>query len=261
MCQGVRMPVITLTGATGRIGTALRARIPRDGETWRLVDLRPVTDLRPHEEAVTADLSDLEAVTGVVEGSDTVVHLAAVSTEKSFDDICRHNLVATYNVFEAARVTGVRRVVFASTMHVTGYYPWDVTLTPDSPVRPDTLYGVSKAYGEALGRLYADKHGLEVVAIRIGNFVDRPGRPSDLPIWLSHDDAARLFRASLDAEAVQHVALYGVSANTRRVWSDDGWDAIGYRPVDDSERYAGDVPGELTAWQGMEFTERDFGLT
>lgn len=253
------MSVITLTGAAGTVGSAVRSGVPRDGETWRLVDIRPVSDTAPHEEVVTTDLTDLGAAIDAFAGSDAVVHLAAVPTERSFDQICRHNLVAGYHVFEAARRCGVRRVVFASTMHVTGFYPWQQKIGPDAPVRPDTLYGVSKAYGEALGRLYADKHGLEVVVARLGNFADRPGREADVPIWLSPADGVRLFRACLDATGVSYVTLYGVSANTGRFWTEDGWDTVGYRPVDDGNQYAAALSGGLPRWQGLEFTEPGFG--
>jgi uronate dehydrogenase len=124
-----------------------------------------------------------------MDGVDATVHLAGIPQEDSFDRILETNVVGTYNVFEAARNQGCPRVVFASSLHVTGFYDAGERISPELPVRPDSFYGVGKACGENLGRLYADKHGLQVVCVRIGAFAERPTTPRHLSTWLSPRDA------------------------------------------------------------------------
>src|ERR671918_2932844 len=138
-------------------------------------------------------------------GVDVVVHLAAIPGEDSFSRLVEANVFGTYNVFEAARQAGVRRVVFASTNHVTGFYPRGEGVGPSDPVRPDSLYAVTKVFGEALGRLYADKWGLEVVCIRIGSFGKRPTTVQALGMWLSERDGAQLFTKAVTAPTIGFV--------------------------------------------------------
>jgi uronate dehydrogenase len=200
-----------------------------------------------------------------MEDVDAVIHLAAVASEAPFDEILSGNITTTYSLFEGARRAGVRRVVFASTNHVIGFYPRGETVGPDDPVRPDTFYGVSKAFGEALGRLYADKYGLEVVCLRIGSFAERPTTTRQLSIWLSPRDCVQLVRCSLDAPAVGFTLVYGVSANTRSWWEDDAAASLGYRPQDDAEQFAAQIeepsPGAPSRLgerlQGGSFVEED----
>jgi uronate dehydrogenase len=200
-----------------------------------------------------------------MEGVDAVVHLAAIPHEAAFDDILTGNITTTYSVFGAARRTGVRRVVFASTNHVIGFYPRGHTVDQDDPVRPDTFYGASKAFGEALGRLYADKYGLEVVCLRIGSFAERPTTWRQLSIWLSPRDCVQLVRCCLDADAVGFQIVYGVSANTRSWWKDDAAARLGYQPQDNAEEFALKIeepPPEAASrladrLQGGSFVEQD----
>jgi uronate dehydrogenase len=147
----------------------------------------------------------------------------------------------TYNIFEAARRAGVRRVVLASSSRVTGLYPQTVRVGPESPVRPDGHYAVSKVFGEALGRLYADRHGLEVVCLRIGTFLEQPTDVRHLSTWLSPRDCIQLIRRCLEAKELDFMVVYGVSANTRRWCSVDGWGRLGYTPRDDAEEFASNV--------------------
>jgi uronate dehydrogenase len=184
-----------------------------------------------------------------------VIHLAAIPTEAPFEDVLDVNIRGTHHVFEAARRAGVPRVVFASSAHVTGFYPWEAVVGPEDSVRPDTFYGASKVAGEALGRLYADKFGLEVIAIRIVGFAPEPRDPGYLWGWLSPGDCVQLFRRAIEAEGVSYLCLYGVSANTRARWRTDGRDVLGYRPEDDAEKFANRFePSERPyPLQGMRF--------
>lgn len=247
---------VLLTGAAGAIGSCLR-----DG-LRPLVDELVLTDVRAlvpaiGERFVEADLADRDAMLRAAHGVDAVVHLGGIPNEASFDELVGPNLIGTFNVFEAARQAGAQRVVFASSNHATGFYPVEQTLTGGEPPRPDTLYGVTKAYGEALGRLYVDKFGLDVVCIRIGGFLERPLQVRDLSTWLSPADAVRLFAACLSAPNVGYRVIYGASANTRLRWDLAPARELGYGPQDDAERYAADVGGEPYERHGGSFTARD----
>lgn len=255
---------VLITGAGGNIGRTLRAGLRGRYLLVRLLDVVPQEAAEAGEEVLTVDLNDREATEAAMEDLDAVIHLAAIAGEASFDEILSANITTMYSVLEAARRAGVRRVVFASTNHVTGFYPRTETIGPDDPIRPDTFYGVSKAFGEALGRLYADKHGLEVVCLRIGSFAERPTNLRQLSIWLSPRDCIELVRCCLDAPEVGFEIVYGVSANTRSWWKDDAAARLGYRPQDNAEDFAEEVgesteaPGRLAdRVQGGSFAEED----
>jgi uronate dehydrogenase len=246
---------VLITGAAGRIGTVLRRGLAHE---LRLTDVvRP--DDAEHE-LVLADLTDAEAVDRAVAGVDAVVHLGAVPDEAPFEEIAGPNLHGTFHVFDACRRLGVRRIVFASSNHATGMYPVGEPLTGLSLPRPDGLYGVSKVYGEALGRMYSERFGLEVVALRIGSFAERPRDRRSLHTWLSHGDCVRLVDAALTAPAVGFTIVYGVSANTRRWWPhDDAARRIGYEPRDDAEAYADGLEGPDYDLQGGPNPDPSFG--
>jgi uronate dehydrogenase len=254
-----------ITGAAGNIGRALRAGLRGHYPVLRLIDVAPQRAAEPREEVITVDLNDRSATEAAMKGVDVVIHLAAIAHEAGFDDILAGNITTTYSVFEAARRAGVRRVVFASSHHVIGFYPRGEIVGPDDPVRPDSFYGVSKAFGEALGRLYADKYGLEVVCLRIGSFAERPTTPRQLSIWLSPRDCVQLVRCCLDGPAVDFAVVYGVSANTRSWWKDDAAARLGYRPQDNAEEFAAQIeepspgaPSRLAdRLQGGSFVEAD----
>jgi uronate dehydrogenase len=251
-------PRVLMTGAAGAIGSCLRDGLRPRVDELVLTDRRAV-EPEAEERFILADLADRDAVLGAAAGADAVIHLGGISTERPFDQLVGPNLVGTFNVFEAARLAGVSRVVFASSNHATGFYPVDRTLTGDEPTRPDSLYGVSKVYGEALGSLYADKFDLEVVCVRIGSFARRPRQRRELATWLSHEDTVRLFAACLSAPDVGFRVVYGASANTRLFWDLTSARELGYEPQDDAERYAGEVGDEVHELQGGAFTARDMG--
>jgi uronate dehydrogenase len=259
------MECVLLTGAAGNIGRALRAGLRGRYALLRLADVAPQEPAGPGEEVVAFDLNDRAATQAAMQGIEGVVHLGAIPHEAPFDDVLEGNIATAYSVFEGARRAGVRRVVFASSAHVVGFYPRGQTLRPDVPVRPDTFYGVSKAFGEALGRLYADKYGLEVVCLRIGAFSERPKSVRELSIWLSPRDCVQLVRCSLEAPEVDFKIVYGVSANTRSWWTDDAAASLGYQPQDNAEEFAAQVeeppPGAplrlRDRLQGGSFVESD----
>jgi uronate dehydrogenase len=256
---------LLITGAGGKIGRAIRAGLREQYATVRLLDRAAQDPAAAGEEVVTVDLNDRAATEAAVQGMDAVVHLAAISSEAPFDEILEGNVTTTYSVLRAARKTGVRRVVLASSNHVTGFYACDETIGPQQPVRPDSFYGVSKVFDEAIGRLYAEKFGLEVVCLRIGTFASRPRNRRHLSTWLSPRDCVELIRRSLEAPDVAFAVVYGVSANTRRFWTDDASEVLGYRPRDDAEDFAAEIeeaspdahPEFEDCLQGGSFTRQD----
>ena len=232
---------LLITGAAGDIGTALRPAL-RSKYQLRLGDLMPIVPLRQGEEAVVADIRDLSTMEEAASAMDAIVHLAGHREGTTPWEPCFEvNMGGTYHVLEAARRQGVRRVVFASSNHVTGFYEQEGVFTrPDMPSRPDSLYGVSKAFGEDLARFYADEFGLSVICLRIGTFRperDVVERDDDriLSTWLSPRDAVQLVTRSLDTSVLFGI-YYGISANTRAYWDLQNARAdLGYHPVDDAE--------------------------
>ncbi len=248
---------VLITGARGKVGSVMRPGL-RDGlDELRLSDLEAPDALVGPETFFAADLSDADAIARAVEGVDAVVHLGAVPDEAAFELIAGPNLHGVYHVFEACRRAGVPRVVFASSNHASGMYPVGVPLDGEQRPRPDGLYGASKVYGEALGSMYADKFGLEVVCLRIGSFQPRPRERRELSTWISHEDCVRLVRAALTADDVHFEIVYGASANTRRWWPLEN--AIGFVPLDDAEVFADELDGPGYAEQGGPNAAPDHG--
>lgn len=236
------MKTILLTGASGRIGRCVRLAL-RDDYRLTLFNRSPIDGLGPSETLLQGDTTDAAAVERAARGADCIVDLAAVSDVQSFRErLLPANILGTYNTFEAARVAGVPRIVYASTHHVVGYYPVDQPVDEQVPVRPDSMYAVTKCFAEAMGRLYADKAGLQVVCLRLGLFHDRPFEERHLSVWISPGDMARLVRAAIEAPGIRFEVVYGISRNTRRWWSLDRAGAVlGYFPQDDAETYAAEL--------------------
>jgi uronate dehydrogenase len=232
---------VLLTGAAGRIGTWLRGGLPERGWAVRSLDVVPIADVRPGEEQVVADVTDLAAMLDATDGASAVVHMGGIATESTWSAISHVNIEGTYCVLEAARRAGVQRVVLASSNHATGYTPRpaDGLLTEaDAPPRPDTYYGVAKATMEALGSLYVDRYGLDVVCLRIGSAFAEPTTTRQLSTWLSPADTVSLVDAALKAPPPGFSVVWGVSDNTRRWWDLTAARALGYEPADDAEVYA-----------------------
>ncbi|TDD59670.1 NAD-dependent epimerase/dehydratase family protein [Actinomadura rubrisoli] len=249
---------IVLTGAAGRVGTALRTPLRDEAERLVLADRAPLTVEAPNEVVHRTDLGLADAVR-VVEGADAVVHLAGVPDEAPLPDLVEGNILGTHRILEAARLTGVPRVVLAGSNRLTGFYPSTETVSPRLPPRPDGLYGVSKAAVEALAHLYADKFGLDVVCLRIGSLELHPNEPRHLATWLSHRDCAGFVRAALTVPSPGFLAAYAVSANARRFWELDG--RLGYEPRDDAASY--DIPDTFVGAgtpQGGAFASAAFTL-
>ncbi|MGE0559946.1 MAG: NAD-dependent epimerase/dehydratase family protein [Burkholderiales bacterium] len=247
------MTRILITGAAGAIGGTLRTGLRGRYPLLRLSDMRVMAPAGPGEELVPADLRNYDAVKGAMTGIDCVVHLGGIPREAPWPAILEANIIGSYNVFEAARECGVRRVVFASSNHAVGFHRVAQTIGIDAGPRPDSRYGVSKVYGEALGRLYADKYGLSVACLRIGSFRDRPEDARQLSTWISPRDMVQLVGRCIDAPEYRYLVLYGVSANTRSRWKNPQAARIGYAPQDNAEDYAAEIAGKTAAGAAAEF--------
>lgn len=245
---------VLVTGAAGLIGGILRRELADRYDLSALDATRSRGLLR-------TDMRKLDSILEAFARQDVVVDLAAdPSPEAPWKTVYENNLAATYNAFEASRRSGVRRLVFASSNHVTGLYehdhPYsaivkgeygrlDPTAIPlidaAAPIRPDGLYAIGKAFGEALGRYYAEEHGLSVVCLRIGtvNTANRPQSARQFATLLTHADLVRLVRSAIEApESVRFAVVYGVSNNTWRFWDlEEARETLGYVPEDDAESW------------------------
>lgn len=254
---------ILITGAAGRIGRYLRQRLRGDYALIRLSDIIAMEPAQAGEETVVCDLADADAVARLCEGIDAIIHLGGYPNDVAWEKIIPANYLGAIHVWEGARKAGVDRVLFASSNHATGFYRQTDRIDHITPARPDGRYGLSKAFAEDLGQLYAYKYGVRGFMIRIGSFLPKPHDERGLAMWLSHEDTGRLFRVGLQADYVYEV-VYGISRNTRAWYDNSNAYRLGYAPEDDSEIYASEVVGKLHAdpiareFQGSVFVSNEF---
>jgi uronate dehydrogenase len=255
---------ILLTGAAGGLGQALRPRLKANCQILRSADRVAFGLAGEQEEFVLADLADASAVMAMMQGVDAVVHLGGVSTEAAFAPILQANILGVYNLYEAARKQGVKRIVFASSNHVTGFYKQSETINASHPPRPDSLYGVSKAFGEDLSRFYFDRYGIETACVRIGSSFPEPKDRRMLATWLSFDDLHRLITACLTTPVLGHSIIFGMSNNAVTWWDNAQAYHIGYKAQDSSDVFkdavyartpAPDVTSPVAQFQGGGFVQ------
>ena len=230
---------LLLTGAAGGLGTALRERLKANCDVLRLSDradaCASLGQQQANEAIIPADLADAAQVEAAVAGCQAVVHLGGMSVEGPFGPILQANILGVYNLYEAARKHGVKRVVFASSNHVTGFYKQSETITPAHPPRPDSLYGVSKAFGEDLASMYFHRYGIETACVRIGSSFAEPKDRRMLASWLSFDDLHRLITACLTTPVLGHTIIFGMSDNSVAWYDNASVRHVGYRPQDSSD--------------------------
>ncbi|HZE40845.1 MAG TPA: NAD(P)-dependent oxidoreductase [Stackebrandtia sp.] len=239
---------ILITGASGGVAGLLRPRIIAPGRSLRLLDiadppelseLDSITDSTPDEEIVIGSVTDLGLMEQACRGMDALIHLGGLSVEAAADDIVDVNIKGTITALEAARRAGVPRVILASSNHAVGFQPrTDRPIPADAPHRPDTYYGLSKVAMEGAGRMYHDRFGIDVICLRIGSWFAGVSDLRGLATWMSPADGARLIEACLRVESPGYRVVWGISRNTRRWFSLDEGEAVGYHPVDDSEIFA-----------------------
>jgi uronate dehydrogenase len=261
------MERILITGAAGKIGHALRKGLRGRYPLIRLLDIVPLGTAEAGEDIFATDIRDIAALEKPMAGIDCVVHLAGASEEAEWEKVLPLNIEGCFNVYEAARRQGVKRIVFASSNHAVGFHRRERFIDNTVVPRPDTRYGVSKIFGEAVGRLYADKHGLSVACLRIGTFrtPDRPVDARGLLTWISHRDMVQLVGRCIDHPNYHFVIVYGVSKNLRSRWDNTNVKFLGYCPEDDSEVFAAEIlaPGtkenEVAAqFHGAHYCQMEF---
>ena len=233
------MKTVLITGATGDVGTHLSRELGGKYKL-RLSDRRPLKAPKG-QTFVKADVSRMADAMRITKGVDAVVHLGGYSVEGPWQSILQANIIGCYNVFEAARKNGVKRIIFPTSNHAVGFYRRDHTIDHRVYPKPDSRYGVSKVFGEALGSLYADKYGMEMYMIRIGNVGPAPIDKRRLSIWISQRDIAQLVSIGIDHPHIRFEIVYGISGNKRAWYDNSNAFRLGYQPQDDSEGYAQEV--------------------
>jgi uronate dehydrogenase len=235
------MKKLLVTGAAGAIGRALRPLLPTMAETVLLSDIATIDDLDSHESFQRCDLADAQAVEALVAGIDGVIHLGGISVEKPFNMILEGNIVGVYNLFESARRHEKPRIIFASSNHVIGFYRREERLDTTVPLRPDSLYGVSKAFGENLASFYHDKFGQECLSVRIGSCRSKPENPRMLATWLAVEDFCDLCARAFDAPRLGSTVIYGVSDNEETWWDNGNAGFLGWQPKYTSAKWRAEV--------------------
>jgi len=254
------MKTILITGAAGDVGTHLRRELASKYVIWAS-DLRPVKKkFSAREKYIKADIRKFADALRITKGVDAIVHLGGYSVEGPWAGILSANLIGCYNVFEAARRNGVKRIVFPTSNHATGFYRRTQTIDHRVYPMPDSRYGVSKVFGEALGSLYSNKYAMQFLMIRIGNVNPVPIDKRRLAIWVSPRDIAQLVTIGIEHPDIRFEIVYGVSGNTRSWYDNANAARLGYKPLDNAETYAMKVmarekPGDTAAelYQGGVF--------
>ena len=236
---------LLLTGAAGGLGKVLRPRLAPLANKLRLSDVTSLGGAGPGEELMPCDLGDFDAMLALLDGVDSVVHLGGVSTDGAFEPILNANIRGVYNLYEAARISGSKRILFASSNHSIGFHKQSERLDADALLRPDGNYGISKAFGEATAQYYFDRYGIETVSMRIGSSFPKPRDRRMMSTWLSYDDLTSLITCALHAPHVGHTIVYGASDNTLTWWDNSKAAHLGWTPKDSSEPFRAEM--EATA--------------
>jgi uronate dehydrogenase len=228
---------ILITGAAGRLGSELRKGLTLLASKIRLGGRKPFDALESHEEQAVFDLSDMEATIAATKDCDAIVHFGGASLESPWQTILDANIRGSYHIYEGARQNGSKRVIYASSVHAIGYHEIEAHIGVDAPVRPDSLYGVSKNFVESLSRLYWDKFSIESVCLRIFSSFPEPTDRRMLWSYLSFADCVRLVESSLTAPRVGHTISFGLSDNRLKMVDNSGASHLGYVPEDSSEPF------------------------
>jgi uronate dehydrogenase len=264
------MKKVALSGAGGQLGSVLRQALLARGVPLRSAGGRtPLVPLVEGEDLMHGDLRDAAVVDRLLAGVDVLIHMAGTSMERPLPEIIDNNLRGLVEVYEGAIRNQVKRIVFASSNHAIGMYPVGDKLALDCALRPDGLYGLSKVWGEALARMYWDKHGIESICVRIGSCVARPTEPRHLSTWFGHEDLLHFIERCIAVPDIGFLVVWGVSANTRSWWDNRGAEALGYTPRQNAEDFAAEVlagPNPLDAvgrrfqggsFVGIHYTRKD----
>ena len=237
---------ILITGAAGQLGRQLRKGLMPLTEHLRISDRVDITDAAPNEEVFTCELGNYSAVMEVTRNVDAIVHFGGVALESNFESILDSNIRGSYHIYEGARKNRVPRVIYASSVHSIGYHKLEAHIDADSPVRPDSLYGVSKNFVESLSRLYWDKFGIETLCLRIFSSFPEPTDHRMLWSWLSFRDCVQYVARGLTAPRVGHTIAFGISDNRLKPVNNRKAEHIGFQPQDNTEAFRDRIKSETT---------------
>ncbi len=234
------MKTILITGAAGRIGSFMHAELAGKYKL-RLSDIQPVKNLKPGETFIKADIANMKHALRITKGVDAVVHFGGQSGEHTWEQILNANIIGFRNTLEAARVNGVKRFLVATSNHAVGFYPITQTVDHRVYIKPDSRYGVSKVFNEALSSLYADRYGMEMFCMRIGNVNREPIDRRRLAIWISPRDMAQLVTIGIEKPKLKFEIVYGISDNKGSWFDNSNAKRLGYKPKDRSAAYAKEI--------------------
>lgn len=241
----MRFQRLLLTGAAGNLGRELRKGLAPLAATLRLTDRRELSPPTKNEETIQCELGDYDAVNDVVEGCDGIVHFGAAPVEKPWEEILDSSIKGGYNIYEAARKHGVKRIIYASSIHAVGYIRRESGADTDTGHRPDSLYGVSKCFVEDLAKLYFDKFSIESACLRINSCFPEPSDRRHLATWLSFRDLCQLVERCLIAERIGYTIVYGISNNREAFFSNKKVKHLGYQPQDSAENYRTHIESQV----------------
>ncbi len=260
------MARLLLTGAAGGVGTMMRPLLLAKYGNLVLSDLKEPDDLTEVEDFRQADLASPTDVAAMLQGVDKVIHLGGKSVESDWDTVLQSNIIGLHNLYEGCRKAGVKRVIFASSNHTIGFYGRNRRIDVENRARPDSRYGVSKVFGEALAALYADKHGIATLSVRIGNIWSKPLDTRRLSMWLHPEDFLQLCAIGLEHPSIHNQVVWGMSDCARTWWDNKVAFDLGCRPKHRAEDHAatapaGDAPADAIAdlFQGGVFCSQEFG--
>lgn len=228
---------ILVTGASGHLGGMLFRSLANLGYK-RLVgtDLKK-KNIEKNKKFISANLKNLKAITKITRGVHAIIHFGAIPIEDTQSNILQNNIIGTYNLFEAARINKVKRIIFASSNHAIGFHRRTTKLNQFSNQRPDSHYGLSKAFGEELARFYADKFNIKSMCIRIGTCLRAPEDRRHLSTWISYDDLTQLVDIGIKHKAIHHEIVYGASNNKKSWWNNSKAVQLGYKPKDSADQF------------------------
>ena len=261
------MTKVALSGASGNMGKILRTELNKRGVDLRSAGGRTALEpMHPGEDVMHGDLREPATVDRLLNGIDVLIHLAGTSVERPLPEIIENNLVGLYQIYEGARRNRVRRIIFASSNHAFGMHSVHDKLKLDAPFRPDGLYGLSKVWGEAMARMYWDKHGIEGISIRIGTAMGKPPENfRQLSTWFGTEDLVQLIMQCITVPDIGYMAVWAASNNTRIYWDNTGAEKLGFKPRQNSEDFAPEIlrqPNPLDPiaqqYQGGQFVTLDF---
>lgn len=258
---------LLITGACGELGQLARSGLAGLAEKIRLSDINPIERQGPQEEVLCGDLVDTAFVDQLVDGCDAILHLGGVADEDHFETILSANIIGVHNLYRSAQKVGQPRIFFASSNHVVGFYSQKTHLDASALLRPDSYYGVSKCFGEAVAHMYHDKLGQETAIVRIGSCCPAPMDCRMLSTWLSPDDFISLIERVFTIPILGCPVIYGVSANDRSWWDNSAVAHLSWEPKDNAETYRDELDrpgsrpnpaGEQATYQGGSFAKAPF---